>query len=143
MYADPFVADVDTTVASGNTPQTYDLITLPQAGSSVRKNAAVDAGTWPEWLKISHQTVGKGVLTRDRHVVRFEISSDDGDGNIGTTTPAVAYVVFDLPRQNCGDNAAPNLARSLVGFLRTANFDDTNAAYGSGTNFAKFLNGEC
>jgi len=140
MYAEPLVLDYDASVASGNSEQTYNLISFPTGNSSVRKNAAADTGVLPEVMKISHQTVGKGTSMRDRHLVRFEVSSDDGDGNIGTTDPAVVYMVFDIPRSNCNGNTPTILARQLCGFLRDADADDTAPDYD--TNLAKLLNGE-
>lgn len=141
MYDEPLVTDYDHTVASGKTPQTYNLISFPSGNASVRKNVLVDDGTVPETMKVSHQVVGKGTAVRDRHLVRFEQSSDDGDGNIATTTPAVAYVVLDIPRQNIDVSEVPYaLTRQLCGFLRGANADDTSPEYT--TNLWKLLNGE-
>jgi hypothetical protein len=139
MYTDPFVCDYDST--SPNTTQTFNRIQAPTVGQgSVYKNDETDAGTAPEWCKISHQVVGKGSAVRDRHLVRFELSSVDADDNVGTTAPAVAYAVFDIPRTNISATGPTVLARMLVGFLRGANADDSAPDYT--TNFAKLMNGE-
>lgn len=140
MYAEPFVCDYDSTVASGSTPQTFAVISFPTGRSSLRKNNAADTGALPEVMKVSHEVVGKGAGARDRHMIRFEVSSTDTDDNVGTTTPAVAYAVFDIPRLNCLTNTPTILARMLTGFLRGANADDGTPDYT--TNLAKLLNGE-
>lgn len=143
MYAEPFVCDYDGTVAVGNTPQTYNLISFPSGNASIRKNVLTDTGLLPEWMKISHQVVGKGEAVRDRHLIRFEQSSTDADDNVGTTLPCVAYIVMDVPRKNCLATTPLALVRQLVGFLRNANADDTAPDYTSaGCNWLKFLNSE-
>lgn len=141
MYAEPLVLDYDAIVSSGNSEQTYNLISFPSGTSSIRRNDGVDSGSIPERLKISHQVVGKGVSIRDRHLVRFELSSVDDDSNVGTTQSAVAYVVFDIPRLNIVPASATTiLSRSLCGFLRDADSDDALPDYA--TNTAKLANGE-
>lgn len=139
MYADPFTCTNDANTG-GTLSYTFDLITFPNVSSgSLRKNATTDAGTIPEWLKISHQTVGKGDLTRDRHLVRFEQSSVDGS-NIGTHLPSVAYVVFDIPRAFRSSTSPTVLARALCGFLRSVDAEASAPDYT--LNFGKLLNGE-
>lgn len=139
MYTEPLVSPNDANTG-GTLSYTFDLITFPNVSTgSLRKNAVADAGTTPEWLKISHQTVGKGDATRDRHLVRFEQSSVDGT-NIGTHLPSVAYVVFDIPRAYRSSTAPTVLARALVGFLRGVDADASTPDYT--TFFGKLLNGE-
>jgi hypothetical protein len=140
MYAEPFVSDVDNTVASTLHTNTYNLISFPSGQASIRKNAATDDGSKVEVMRISHQVVGSGSSARDRHLVRFEVSSNDLNDDVGTTAPAVAYAVFDIPRVNLAEGAPETLARQLCGFLRGANADDEAPDYA--TNFAKLMNGE-
>lgn len=138
MYSDPLVAKNDNK-SPATESRTYNLVTNPYGvNGSVRKNAATDDGTFPEWCKISHQVAGRGNAIRDRHTVRFEASSVDGTA-IGTHAPCVAQVVFDIPRSYKAVNVEYQLVRQLVGFLRDQ-IDDGIADYT--TNFAKLLNGE-
>lgn len=143
MFPEPFVCDFDIVNTDPNKEVTFNIIGWPGGAGSVRKNIATDEGLMPEWLKISHQQVGKGNALRDRHLVRFEVSSTDENGNVGTSIPAVAYAVFDIPRYNCAANTPTILARMLAGFIRTANSSDASPDYSSATaNMKKFLNGE-
>lgn len=138
MYTDPFVCPNDNVTPQPES-RTFNLINWPTPGSSLRKNTETDTGLFPEWMKISHQVVGKGDATRDRHMVRFEASSVDGTA-IGTHQPVVAYAVFDIPRAYKGTNIEYQLARLLVGFIRGTHQGEESPDYT--TNFAKLLNGE-
>jgi len=137
MYADPFVCPNDN-VSPGVESRTYDLISFPTGSQSIRKNAATDDGLSPEWMKVSHQVVGKGDAIRDRHMVRFEASSVDGTA-IGTHQSVVAYAVFDIPRAYKGASIEYQLCRQLCGFLRGIKDGEISVLT---TNFAKLLNGE-
>jgi hypothetical protein len=76
---------------------------------------------YPGFIALQHQVVGKGAAVRDRHLVRFESVSDDGDGNYGTLLPLLAYTVFDIPRNGASRTAAAiKAAQTMSGFLRNA-----------------------
>lgn len=140
-YAEPFVCDVDNTSPSHQ--RTFNFAGYTGQFASERHNAADDDVNHLNVLKIAHTVVGKGLATRDRHLVRFEAESDDGDGNIGLTAPAVVYAVLDIPRYNITAGASLALVRQLVGFLRTANADDTAPDYATDSNYKKLVNQEC
>lgn len=134
MYADPFLSTHDATVAWNST---WTLIQTNPAGT-IRKSANWTLGAGPDVMKISHQVVGKGDVTRDRHLMRLEAPSYDGT-NVGLGLPLVAYVVWDVPRKNINSTAVATTGAVMTGFLRGVS---GNATPNYATTLARFLNGE-
>lgn len=88
----------------------------------------------PTQLKISHQTVGKGVAVRDRYLIRFETESRDPDGLTGTTEPLIMYTVVDLPRRNITSEMLQYCYEALVGILYGKNLPDLATCQGLESN---------
>jgi hypothetical protein len=80
--------------------------------------------TTPSVLRISHNTVGKGLSLRDRHLVRFETPIFVDNVQTGT---ASLYTVADFPRNGMNAEIAELLWKQLLGMLGGSS---GNTAYG-------------
>lgn len=110
IYKDMYQANPD---ANGYVK--FARTTLSNNGAAYRLHSG--GGDDPNVMVISHQVVGKGVATRDRHYVRLETPSQDGE-IIGSHAPLVLYVVYDRPRNFIGVDTPLNLLMTMSGLLR-------------------------
>jgi len=130
MFTDPLTLDFDDTVASGDSEQIFTRTAwLPGGNGAVWMNTATDVADIPHIMKIAHSTAGSGVNLRDRRLIRFELSSINDESVVGLSLPAVAYVVYDIPRFNVAAAPLNRLTRMLCGFLRNADADDSGPTY--------------
>lgn len=137
MFADPAVLPKD---ASVDAQQNVNWILKELNGQSSVRFIAGAANDYPELMKISHTTVGKGSAIRDRHLVRIESYGLTG-GVKDKTIVASAYAVFDIPRVGVSSDNVYRLWTHLIGTLRGKG---GLVNYGDPAVFIdKFLRGEC
>lgn len=114
MLPDPIVAPYDGNGAI--TSNSFKLITM-NGSSSVRVVGGA-ANEVPNTMKISHTTVGKGALMRDRRLLRLE-NHGITDGVRDTTIVGSLSLVSDLPRNVAFTaNCKEMLIRQFIGLLR-------------------------
>lgn len=137
MFSDPLVAHYD---ASGaETHYNYVLMKLGANESLRHCNVSVDADHFPHILRFSHNVVGKGIGTRDRHLIKFEQELVDINGVPAPS--AFLYAVADYPRANFSAAQQDVLVRQFVGTIRGGGGDAFNCI--DGTLFwDRFIAGE-
>lgn len=107
---------------------TYSQISLENS-KSIRTDAARELGT-PRSLTISHQTTGKNLSAKDRHLVRFDLVEADTDISDGiATVSSSVYLVIENPRRIITKEQTLDMVTQLVNFTTAA-------------NLAKIMNGE-
>jgi hypothetical protein len=145
MFPDPVT--IYAAAKSGELPNTtldLDMSGYKTTYSPNGATYALDGGTaLPTKMVISHQQIGKGTAVRDRHYLRLETPSEDGEV-IGSHAPAVLYVVADVPRNFKHDDTMANLVLNMIGVLAGYDASLTSSADKPDlTNFVdRWLRGE-
>lgn len=106
----------DITVTGTSVAVTYSQISLV-GGRAVRRNPGLPLST-PDLLTISHQEVKRDNGRADRHMVRFDQSKQDAEGNLDT---AILYLVLEEPRQGFVQTDIIDLIDRLKNFLSAGN----------------------
>ena len=96
---------------------------------SIRIDATADLGE-PNALTISHQTTGKGMTAKDRHLVRLDWTREDTGTDEIDTVSSSAYIVIDHPRRIITEADILSMVSSLCTFVSTS------------ANLTKILHGE-
>lgn len=156
MFSDPLTVQVETPAAPADEiTRSFALVSLGENSSTRR----VIAGTpgWPNTLRISHQTSGKGENTRVRHLARFDVSEvipvepvpGSGDEEVARegNTIASMYVVLDMPKGWEMTRQGQLLARHLLGLMRgnpgtPINWDNTESLEPDLTWLYGWINGQ-
>lgn len=116
MFTDPLVAKKDTATSAD---RSYSLIQNNGTGSVRICVSPVSVGIEPKYLKISHNSAGKGARIRDRHLVRFETPTMMADGTtLDDSLPLVIQCTLDVPRHGVVAGGTVGALRQLCGFLR-------------------------
>lgn len=122
-----FSADLTLTNVDAST-QTYSQISLVDA-KCIRKDATKPMST-PAALTISHQSYGKGLNVRDKHLVRLDHSKADTDADDNSVLSCSTYFVIDNPQRLFTEAEIADMINQLAEFL------------GGAGNLTKILNGE-
>lgn len=114
----------DSVTVADATPEnvTYDLISLKDRKSE-RSDATRDLGA-PRSLVISHETTGKGLSAKDRHLVRFNRVEEDTEADGIATISASVYLVIEAPRRIVTKTMIEDMVVQLQNFLDTAGYQD-------------------
>lgn len=120
MFADPYAANHDVSGAGGT--KACSIVSVN--GTGTVRVFTTPTTNYPEVMRISHTTVGKGQALRNRHLIRLEKFQEDGAVKLSTS--GALYMVADFPVFGFTATMQEKMLRQLVGIVRGGSGDAFN-----------------